>query len=100
MNLPEFHTQHVFFASGSESDGLLFQQVVNELPYLVHLSRAMDGVDTLNILNQLPDLPDLLILDLELSIKNGLECLIHGSGSILPGGCKFSARANASSNSA
>ena len=77
MNLPEFHTQHVFFASGSQNDSLLFQQVVNELPYLVHLSTARDGEDTMNVLNQLSDLPDLLILDLDLSIKNGLECLIE-----------------------
>ena len=77
MNLPEFHTQHVFFASGSHNDHLLFQQVVNELPYLVHLSTAKDGNDTLEVLNQLADLPDLLILDLDLSIKNGLECLLE-----------------------
>ena len=77
MNLPEFHTQHVFFSSGSQHDYLLFQQVVNDLPYLVHLSTAKDGDNTMDVLNQLPDLPDLLILDLELSIKNGLECLIE-----------------------
>jgi DNA-binding NarL/FixJ family response regulator len=77
MNLPEFHTQHVFFATGSLNDGLLFQQVVNELPYLVHLSTARDGDDTMNKLNQLSDLPDLIILDLELSVKNGLECLVE-----------------------
>jgi DNA-binding NarL/FixJ family response regulator len=77
MNLPEFHTQHVFFASGSQHDYLLFQQVVNELPYLVHLSTAKDGDDTMEVLSQLSDLPDLLILDLDLSIKNGLECLIE-----------------------
>ena len=77
MNLPEFHTQHVFFATGSQNDGLLFQQVVNELPYLVHISTARDGEDTMNMLNQLSDLPDLLILDLELSVKNGLECLVE-----------------------
>ena len=77
MNLPEFHTQHVFFASGSSNDYLLFQQVVNDLPYLVHLSTAKDGDDTMEVLNQLTDLPDLLILDLDLSIKNGLECLVE-----------------------
>jgi DNA-binding NarL/FixJ family response regulator len=80
MNLPEFHTQHVFLATGSQKDELLFQQIIDELPYLVHLSLAKDGEETMKALTQLPDLPDLLILDLELSIKNGLECLIEIKG--------------------
>ena len=77
MNLPEFHTQHVFFASGSPDDSLLFQQVITELPYLVHPSMAKDDEDTLKALNELSDIPDLIILDLDLTGKNGLECLLE-----------------------
>jgi DNA-binding NarL/FixJ family response regulator len=77
MNLPEFHTQHVFFASRSSNDILLFQQVVNELPYLVHPSTAKEDEDTLKALDQLSHVPDLIILDLDLSGKNGLECLLE-----------------------
>ena len=77
MNLPEFHTQHVFFASGSPDDVLLFQQAIAELPYLVHPSTAHDDEDTLKALEKLSDIPDLIILDLDLSNKNGLECLLE-----------------------
>jgi len=76
MNLPEFHTQHVFFASGSPDDSLLFQQVITELPYLVHPSMAKDE-DTLTALDELSNIPDLIILDLDLNDKNGLECLLE-----------------------
>ncbi len=76
MNLPEFHTQHVFFASGSPDDSLLFQQIIAELPYLVHASMAKDE-DTLKALDELSNIPDLIILDLDLTNKNGLECLFE-----------------------
>jgi CheY-like chemotaxis protein len=76
MSIPEFYTQHVFITDDDEDDRLLFQEVVKELPYLVHLSMARDGEETIKILNQLHQLPDLLFLDLNMPIKNGLECLV------------------------
>ena len=80
MNLPEFHTQHVFFASGSSDDILLFQQVITELPYLVHPSMAKGDEDTLKALDELSDIPDLIILDLDLRGKNGLEMPFGNQG--------------------
>lgn len=75
MSIPEFHTQHVFIADDDEDDRLLFQEVIKELPYLVHLSVARDGEVALKVLNAMTDLPDVLFLDLNMPIKNGLECL-------------------------
>src|SRR5688500_15194765 len=75
MNFPEFHTQHVFIAHATKEDGMLFREVVNEMPYLVHLSTAGDGEEAIHILNQLTELPDLIMLELELALKNGLDCL-------------------------
>jgi CheY-like chemotaxis protein len=75
MSTPEFHTQHVFITDDDEDDRLLFQEVVKELPYLVHLSMARDGEEAITMLNQLQELPDVLFLDLNMPIKNGLDCL-------------------------
>lgn len=75
MSRPEFHTQHVFITDDDEDDRLLFQEVVKELPYLVHLSMARDGEEAITMLNQLQELPDVLFLDLNMPIKNGLDCL-------------------------
>jgi CheY-like chemotaxis protein len=75
MKIPEFHTHHVFIADDDEDDQLLFQEVIRELPYLVHLSMARDGEETLKVLESMPQLPDLLFLDLNMPIINGLECL-------------------------
>ena len=73
MNLPEFHTQHVLVGYSSQFDLSLFQEVVNNLPFLVHLSTSDNCSDVIVRLDQ--QRPDLLILDLELSDRNGLECL-------------------------
>ena len=75
MNIPEFHTQHVFIADDDEDDRLFFQEVINEMPYLVHLSMAKDGEDAIRSLSKIQLLPDLVVLDLNMPLKNGLECL-------------------------
>lgn len=75
MGIPEFHTQHVLIADDDEDDRLLFQEVIKELPYLVHLSMARDGEEALSTLLGTTQLPDVLFLDLNMPIKNGLECL-------------------------
>jgi CheY-like chemotaxis protein len=75
MNIPEFHTQYIFIADDDEDDRLFFQEVISEMPYVVHLSMAKDGDEAIKSLTQLSQLPDLLILDLNMPLKNGLECL-------------------------
>lgn len=75
MNLPEFHTQYIFLADDDEDDRVFFQEVIGEMPYLVHLSMARNGEETITKLMQLSQLPDLLFLDLNMPLKNGLECL-------------------------
>lgn len=75
MNIPEFQTQHIFVADDDEDDRKLFEEVVKDLPYLVHLTMARDGDETIKVLLQLTHLPDVLFLDLNMPIKNGLDCL-------------------------
>lgn len=75
MGIPEFHTQHVLIADDDEDDRLFYQEVIHELPYVLHLTMARDGEETINALNSMEDLPDLLLLDLNMPVKNGLECL-------------------------
>ncbi|HEX6223091.1 MAG TPA: response regulator [Chryseolinea sp.] len=75
MNLPEFHTQHILLGYSSEDDHLLFRNAVNDLPYLVHLSVAAGSQDVMTMLESISPLPALIILDLELSDRNGVECL-------------------------
>jgi CheY-like chemotaxis protein len=75
MNIPEFKTQHILVADDDEDDRMLFEEVIKDLPYLIHLTTAKDGDETIKILLQLTELPDVLFLDLNMPIKNGLDCL-------------------------
>ena len=75
MGVPEFQSQHIFIADDDEDDRFFFQEVVSEMPYVVHFSMARDGEETILKLQQSDQLPDLLFLDLNMPIKNGLECL-------------------------
>jgi CheY-like chemotaxis protein len=75
--MAEFKTQHIFVADDDEDDRMLFEEVVKDLPYLVHLTMARDGDETIKTLLQLTALPDVLFLDLNMPIKNGLDCLIE-----------------------
>ena len=75
MSLPEFETQHILLISEDEHHRQRVREAVGELPYLVHVSAADNGEDGIKMLKDFSNLPDLLFLDLELSSKNGLECL-------------------------
>ena len=81
MNLPEFHTQHILLGYSSQDDHLLFRAAVNDLPYLVHLSVAADSQEVMTMLDSVAPLPALIILDLELPDRNGVECLKEIKGS-------------------
>ena len=75
MNLPEFHTQHILVVDDDEDDRMFFEEVVKELPYLVHTTIARDGDEAIKTLLQLAALPDVIFLDLNMPLKNGLDCL-------------------------
>jgi CheY-like chemotaxis protein len=75
MNLPEFHTQHILVVDDDEDDRMFFEEVVKELPYLVHVTVARDGEEAIKTLLQLPALPDVIFLDLNMPKKNGMDCL-------------------------
>jgi CheY-like chemotaxis protein len=75
MNVPEFPTKHIFVADDKEEDQRLFQEVIDDLPYLIYLTKADNGEDTIKILNHLEQLPDVIFLDLSIPGKDGFECL-------------------------
>ena len=75
MNVPEFPTKHIFVADNKDEDHRQFQDVIDDLPYLVYLTKTDNGEDTIKILNQLEELPDVIFLDLSIPGKDGFDCL-------------------------
>jgi CheY-like chemotaxis protein len=80
MNIPEFHTQHVFIVGEDEQHHQLVREAIGELPYLVHVSVVSDGKEGIAMLKNLAELPDVVFLDLELSLGDGLACLREVKG--------------------
>ena len=66
----------IFLADDDEADRLLFVEIFSELKIRTIVETLSDGVALMKRLNEENAiLPHLLFLDLNMPIKNGLECL-------------------------
>jgi CheY-like chemotaxis protein len=67
---------NIFLVDDDEDDRILFKEVIEEISIRTKLSLFHDGQELMDYLS-LPNiqLPDLIFLDLNMPIKNGLQCL-------------------------
>jgi CheY-like chemotaxis protein len=65
--------KHVILADDDEDDQSLFLEVVKEISCSIRLSFAKDGKELLAFLEN--NTPDLIFLDLNMPLKDGLECI-------------------------
>ncbi len=76
MSVP--HTigpKHILLADDDDDDRLLFTDVLREFSKDSTLTVAHNGEHLMNLLTDIPSLPDVLFLDLNMPLKNGIECL-------------------------
>jgi len=68
--------QHIVLADDDDDDCDLFKEALDELLVVPRLTIAKDGQQLMNVLLQ-SDLamPDMLFLDVNMPLKNGIECL-------------------------
>ena len=74
MNTQEKNSTHILFSDDDTDDALLFTQAADLLTSPVLLSFAEDGEQLMRYLSR-ETLPDMIFLDLNMPVKNGLECL-------------------------
>lgn len=65
--------KHIILAEDDPDDRLIFEQAMTDIDYPIQVTYVFDGLELLSLLQSV--LPDLLILDLDMPRKNGLECL-------------------------
>ena len=65
----------VFLAEDDEEDVDIFKDALSDLNINVKLTVVENGVLLMNLLEQSKILPDLVFLDLNMPLKNGLQCL-------------------------
>jgi CheY-like chemotaxis protein len=69
-------TRHILLADDDQDDCFLFEDVLKELSLPTQLTVANDGLQLMQILEKsYTTLPDLIMLDLNMPLKNGFECL-------------------------
>ncbi len=67
---------HILLADDDESDRLLFTEAISELKIKTVVHTVNDGVQLMDWLKMKKNqLPHLLFLDLNMPLKNGIECL-------------------------
>src|SRR4051794_28815617 len=67
--------KHVFIADDDIDDIFLFESAILEARPDLTISRARDGLSLLDLLNN-SALPDAIILDLNMPLMSGKECLV------------------------
>ncbi|HYC85194.1 MAG TPA: response regulator [Chryseosolibacter sp.] len=69
---------HIFLADDDEDDCVFFEDALKELISGYKFTVAQDGIHAMKTLSQMVgSLPDLVFLDLNMPLKNGLECLVE-----------------------
>jgi len=65
---------HILFSDDDTDDALLFTQAADLMKSSILLSFAEDGEQLMRFLSR-DTLPDMIFLDLNMPVKNGIECL-------------------------
>ncbi len=65
----------ILLADDDHDDAFLFQEALEQVPVKSQLSVAENGFELLQILRELSGKPDIIFLDMNMPVKNGLECL-------------------------
>lgn len=70
----EKKSTHILFSDDDTDDALLFTQAADLMKSSILLSFAEDGEQLMRFLSR-ESLPDMIFLDLNMPVKNGIECL-------------------------
>jgi len=69
---------HIILADDDEDDRMFFTDAFNELKINTKVQTFINGVELMNYLNaDTCILPNVLFLDLNMPMKNGIECLLE-----------------------
>ena len=73
MNHPQ--PLQILLADDDEDDTFLFREALGQIPYEAELTTADNGTELMKKLMAAETAPDIIFLDMNMPIKNGLECL-------------------------
>ncbi|GGM97788.1 two-component system response regulator [Dyadobacter beijingensis] len=65
----------ILLADDDNDDTFLFQEALEQVPIATDLSVAENGMELMQMLRNSTGKPDIIFLDMNMPVKNGLECL-------------------------
>ena len=73
--MKEHKTFRILLADDDDDDAFLFQEALEQIEIKTELQIAENGMELMKKLDQLTETPDFIFLDMNMPVKNGLECL-------------------------
>jgi CheY-like chemotaxis protein len=67
----------ILLADDDEDDTFLFQEALLQIAVEANLTIADNGMDLMKKLHPAEKKPDIIFLDMNMPVKNGLECLVE-----------------------
>lgn len=69
---------HILLADDDEDDRIFFKEALQDIRVKTKVTLVNDGLQLMNYLNQPGNhLPNVVFLDLNMPVKNGMDCLIE-----------------------
>ncbi len=65
----------LFLAEDDVEDVELFNDIVSDISLDIQIFVAKNGIELMNLIESEKQLPDFIFLDLNMPLKNGIECL-------------------------
>ena len=79
--LSQINPTNIFLAEDDEEDADIFKDALSELNLCTNLTVVQNGILLMDLLESSETLPDIIFLDLNMPLKNGLQCLKEIKGS-------------------
>jgi CheY-like chemotaxis protein len=67
--------RNLVLAEDDPEDAEIFQDILSDVSSGINLSVVTNGLLLMDLLHTTPELPDIIFLDMNMPLKNGLQCL-------------------------